>query len=734
DSNNNPVSGVVVSFSATAGTIQSQAITDNNGFATAVLTSSADSTDINATVTASLGTQNLQTTVVFQGVTMTLSASPGTILADGQSKSLVTAILKRTTSHVAIAGAVITFGTDLGTIPSEATTNSAGVAQVSLTSGTTTGTAHVTASYGVTISDSVAVSFQESVPSHLEVSATPSVITADGESQSVIKATVSDASGNPVAGVEVTFQNHLLEGSSKGTLSPQTTVTNTNGLATSTLTSAYTPGKVRIYVSVSGLQDSVDVVFHVGDVDHINVVPDSTSLPADGVTKTRVVATVLDANNNPIEGKIVDFSASIGDITPSAVTDANGTAIAQYSSGVVGMATITATSEGVSGVATIRLRPGEPNSIVLRFDPTLIGVRGTGQNQTTTVEAEVRDSKNNVVKDSTLVQFSIVHGSGGGESLSSTAPIPTVGGIARVSLSSGTVSGNVRVKAEVVGNPIVSASSEILIHAGPPYIENINDLSSTHLTIVASRLNIWQGLDTTKISIMVGDKYNNPVDEGTAVYLTTSGGVINTHTAYTDAYGKATVILTAGNPQPTVERFYNYDGMHDPNDTSKIIPGPIPDFDENGQENDGIARVIAYTEGMDALGNSARAWDWLEVVYSGPVIHYVVDDSALPDTLHVGQTANITIELWDSNGNPIVSGSDLSADLTNGNVSAALSWTTWETGNGMGTDYYPLSITNIVDPTDPDAKGGPTAIKITVNSINTGKLTIFTKSVYISKN
>lgn len=233
---------------------------------------------------------------------------------------------------------------------------------------------------------------------------------------------------------------------------------------------------------------------------------------------------------------------------------------------------------------------------------------------------------------------------------------------------------------------------------------------------------------------MVGDKYNNPVDEGTAVYLTTSGGVINTHTAYTDAYGKATVILTAGNPQPTVERFYNYDGMHDPNDTSKIIPGPIPDFDENGQENDGIARVIAYTEGMDALGNSARAWDWLEVVYSGPVIHYVVDDSALPDTLHVGQTANITIELWDSNGNPIVSGSDLSADLTNGNVSAALSWTTWETGNGMGTDYYPLSITNIVDPTDPDAKGGPTAIKITVNSINTGKLTIFTKSVYISKN
>jgi hypothetical protein len=402
--------------------------------------------------------------------------------------------------------------------------------------------------------------------------------------------------------------------------------------------------------------------------------------------------------------------------------------------------------------------PGGPNSIVLRFSPKAIGVRETGQNQTAIIEAEVRDAKNNPVVDGTEVTFSIVHGPGGGESLSPSPadmPIPTVGGLARASISSGTISGNVRIEASVTtdGGDIVAKASEILIHAGPPYMENREVYASTHLTIAAEQLNIWRTLGTTNISIAVFDKYHNPVQEGTAVYLTTSGGGVSTHTAYTDAQGKAQVILTGGNPQPLIYKYYYGELMQDPNDLTVILPGPVeynvpeapggveyllPNFEGSlvansmadsfatspryhgnnavmeydSLENDGVARIIAYTEGHDLAGNTIRAWDQITVVYSGFVDYEDNTETTLAgDTLHLGQAATFIFSLMDDNGNPIESNSTISASLTN-EVDAKLTWTEINTGNGWGKVYYSLTVINNVDPTKPNPKTGPTNIKI----------------------
>ncbi|MFH1942777.1 MAG: invasin domain 3-containing protein [bacterium] len=753
-----PVSGVVVGFTTTAGQISAQAVTNENGLAVVQLVSAASKNNIIATVTAQLGTQSLQSNVTFVGVTMDVSASPTMIIANGQSTSSIRVVLKRTVSKVAVSGAEVSLSTDLGTIPSAATTNSAGVASADLTSAATTGTAHVLARYGNTISDTVNVIFDASVPTFIEVSATPPVIPADGQSQSLIKATVSDANRNPIPDGSVVMFN-IIEGS--GTIVRQKTTV--GGVASSALTSGTVPDTARVAVSIAGLADTVDVVYTVGTVNQILVSADRDSMAADGIATAKIQAKVLDGQGNSVQGVTVVFSTSIGDITPSAQTNAQGVAEAQFSSGRVGVATITATvtlsGGSVSGIKTIRLLPGEPNSIVLRFDPTSIGVKDTGQEQTAIVEAEVRDSKNNPVVDGTLVEFSILHGPGGGESLSSSSPIPTVGGIARVSLSSGTVSGNVRVQAKVTAKPIVAIAAEILIHAGEAFIENILDQNTTHMTIAANRLNIWMTLDTTTVSIMVLDKYNNPVQKGTAVYLTTSGGGINTHTAYTDAYGKANVTLTAGNPQPTIGRFYNYSGMQDPNIPGKILPGYqfyptladtlIPNFDAypdayypgtdggrilnsagNLLENDGISRIMAYTEGKDASGNPARAWDWLAVVYSGPM-QYFADNSyqSVPDVLHPGQSATVQINIMDANGNPIASGSSIKAEMIPADAQAMLSWTDITTGNGQGTSYYYITIQNAINPDEP--KPGYAGIKITVNSVN-GKASLVTKSTYIS--
>jgi hypothetical protein len=332
--------------------------------------------------------------------------------------------------------------------------------------------------------------------------------------------------------------------------------------------------------------------------------------------------------------------------------------------------------------------------------------------------------------------------------LSSTLPVPTVGGTAQVSITSGTVSGSIRIRAEILNAqqqslnpPVTATSTHLIIHAGPPYMEDVDDLTTTHLTVAARRLNIWRMLDTTQVHIMVGDKYNNPVEKGTAVYLTTSGGNISTHTAYTDELGKATVILTGGNPQPTINRFYNYIGMQDPN-LGTPLPGPylyktrsrylLPNFDQppdyftsstypqggrdypaleggrvantegNMLENDGVARMMAYTIGVDDGVNQIRPWHWGSVVMSGQCEYSDNSDSTI-----------VLFSLMDDNGNPIESGTVIRASIIPEDAQAGLSWTQINTGTGHGSSYYYISIINRIDAENP--KPGSAAITIEWN-------------------
>ncbi len=770
DDEGQPVNGVVVGFNVDPdrGSIQLSAVTNNSGKATAVFTAPALEDSVHARISAYINQQSMQTVIIAEGVSVNLTTNFSSILANGQSKAIITATVKRTESNVGIEDANVIFGTTYGTIPNQGITNSSGVAQVELTSSTTQRpSVSITARYGNRIFIPIIISFEASIPHNLQVTTTPPVIIADGQSQSQIKVMVTDDNNNPVPdGTSVTFE---MQDGATGSLERQKSTV--NGIAISMLTAGTVPDTANVTVTVGTLVQTVNVVYVVGDASEITVTIDETSIMADGLENATVTARVLDAQGTPIEGLTVFFTTNLGDVTPSNQTDADGYAIAQFSSGEVGAAFITATvnlADGskVSGAATIVAVPGDPNSIVLRFSPTAIGVRETGQNQTSIIEAEVRDSKNNPVADGVNVQFRIVAAPSmtapGGPTLTpALTDVPTVGGKARASLSSGTISGNVRIEASVntIGGPIAKAS-EILIHAGPPYMEHSNDYASTHLTIAAEQLNIWKTLGTTVVSIAVFDRYHNPVQEGTAVYLTTSGGGISTHTAYTDKQGLAEVILTGANPQPHIHKFYYGDLVQDPN-SGAVLPGPtyyidldeflLPNFEADiaaegkynllggttsntmndslfvtdtprysnadglyqNLENDGIARIVAYTEGHDLAGNPVRAWDQISVVYSGAVSYDDDTETTLRnDTLNIGQARTFIFSLIDGNGNPIESNTSISAALT-GEVDAKLAWTELETSNGWGKDYYKLTITNNIDPSDTDAKVGYTKIKIT---------------------
>ncbi len=738
-----PVAGGMVRFSTSWGQIASSMMTDENGQTSVSLRGEASLTDVTAHVTATYDTLTREADVIFEGVELTVGASPSSILADGQSTSQVTAILKKSASKVAIPNVTIIFGTDLGTIASQAITNSEGVARASLTSGRTLGTAVVMATYGHTLNAVTSVLFLESVPSFLQASANPTILPADGQSQSVIQATVTDAHHHPVPDGTV-VQYSIIQ----GTGSIENQAPTAGGIASSTLTSSTTPGVLLVRVSCQSLADTVSVTCSVGSVHRISVAATPPSLPADGITKSLIRAAVFDAQNNPVEGVIVEFTASIGNIIGSVRSNASGFAETEFSSTAVGLATITARAGSLSGFTTVQVIPGPPFSMTLSYAPHFMYVRECGKNQTVTIFADVRDEKNNPVADGTYVLFSIYASPGEGDALSSENPLPTVGGIAQVSYTSGIRSGTVRIKAEVTDasgtpvSPFVSGiSTEIMIYSGPPFIEDtaMTDSTDTHMTVVTSRLNIWAWVDTTVVTILVGDKYNNPVQEGTAVYLTTSGGVVTTR-AYTDENGIANVLLQSGNPQPTIGRYYD---LKDPN-LGTVIPGPVydpalgeyrlPDYElsqvtnSKGEllENDGITRLMAYAEGVDGDNQPALVWDWTSVIFSRGISHFEVYSSA--DTLHSGELATITFEVWDSNGNPIVSGSEITASYAPQAAAAELSWTEKTTGD-PGQCYYSLALFNTIKPTDPDAH--PSWVTVTVSIQGTNGNTEKSVAVYL---
>jgi adhesin/invasin len=69
----------------------------------------------------------------------------------------------------------------------------------------------------------------------------------------------------------------------------------------------------------------------------------ANSQPADGASAITVQATVTDANNAPVAGAVVNFSATAGTLAQAqATTDANGQAVASLTNTTPGPVTLTA--------------------------------------------------------------------------------------------------------------------------------------------------------------------------------------------------------------------------------------------------------------------------------------------------------------------------------------------------------------------------------------------------------
>ncbi len=218
---------------------------------------------------------------------MTLVASPTSILANGTSYSTITATYQtvvteitvddtgKTTTNTTITptpNVLLKFNTTLGTFINnsqtrsiELNTNTEGIAQVFLYSGTVPGTAIVTCSGEDVSTQTVYVDITQLMPppAFISLSSAPYWVPADGSAAATITAVILDSSGQPVAGgtvVRFSTTAGTYFGNGKQTYSTVTTddtgtvsvqLIAVNGSAGSTAVVTCTAGAISQSISVA---------------------------------------------------------------------------------------------------------------------------------------------------------------------------------------------------------------------------------------------------------------------------------------------------------------------------------------------------------------------------------------------------------------------------------------------------------------------------------------------------
>ena len=406
-----------------------------------------------------------------------------------------------------------------------------------------------------------------------------------------------------------------------------------------------------------------------------------------------LTGTVLNQEtNNPVDGAFVRilphdllFEVDV-DGTFDISVDIDSTMDLQVVAGSDGFSSANVTVLALAGrtiqVPTLRLQQvvaSEPESgrahsiLLLQQSATVIGVREGGSEEVASMTFQVVDSIGRpvVLDNSILVNFRFGVQPNGGESLAPASAATDNNGVAVVTMSSGTRAGVTQVVAEtaVSGKTVRSQPVAISIHGGLP--------DQTHFSVGPAKFN-FPGLNTygvsNSIAIISGDQYANPVRTGTAVYFTSTHGVV-VGSVQTDADGRGAVSLISANPLPA----------------------------------DGIGVVTATTANKDNQVVQGQT----PVIFSGvPVV------TISPTSVAVGTTYNYTVT--DQNGNPLVQGTSITAEVQGtavmavGNTSLQLPDSGFNGGMGYEHVIRGSGITSFVmravENIDPNASNPPTPV------------------------
>lgn len=446
-----------------------------------------------------------------------------------------------------------------------------------------------------------------------------------------------------------------------------------------------------------------------------------------------ITAVVIDDNGNPISNVKLTFETDPGlgsfrleqpQFLTSGITDETGVTSATltipagtdveavdvdvFGGGIdrilASTVTVNVSSSGPGPSA------GEPASVHFEgATPSVIGVRGSGRPEQSTVSFSVRDPFDQPLAGVTVV-FDL-NGLGGAR-LGSDIVQTDQNGIARTTVISGNRAETLQVTAAVDSNDdnnfdLVTQVSAVNVVGAPP--------SSDRFSLAVQFLNVagrvFFGHEDV-VTAFLNDRFGNAVPEGTTVNFTTNGAsVFDQLSTSTSGRASTTLISEGGVPDNGIvtvlattrgeETFLdaNGNGIYDSGEIFFDVPEPLIDFNGNGQfdppepftdsnsngrhdmgepftdtNENGIYDDNRFERFVDVNDNGvwdeaqnpgvwdadAVIWKTIDVTFSaGTIVDLAPESFEIED----GGFENFALFVGDVDQNPIVGGSVISVDV-----------------------------------------------------------------------
>ncbi|MDR0960499.1 MAG: Ig-like domain-containing protein [Propionibacteriaceae bacterium] len=470
-------------------------------------------------------------------------------------------------------------------------------------------------------------------------------LTANGEAAYTGTATITDAFGNPVEGVEVVFAGPTEIG-----VAPATATTDENGVATTAFTST-TAGTFAVTATVTGqggasdgqVGQPVDITFEHG--------PASAGSSRLTVSNDRVVAVgsgehhdasveVLDAFGNPVTGAAVTFL--VDGTAIDLVTSENGVAATTIDETTAGTYSVSAEIDGVQvedSPQDIEFVAGTPSAqrSTLTVTPDGTGPIIAGEDGWI-AEVVVRDAWDNPVTGA-VVDFQVEAGA----ILSALTDTTDDEGRAQTRVTSMTAA-TYEVRARIGADEVEGSPAEVSFAAGAP-----DPLASSVSATSGERT--ADGVAYHEVTTTVRDSLGNAV-AGVAVTLTPDADLtaLGTPTLTTNADGIVTVryaTTVAGEHEVAVAIEA---GTIDGSPVSLLYVAGAPSVLRSS------LTVEPATSGV-MIADGAHAWNAEVVVldaFANPVRDQVVD-------LTVAAGATLAVETFTTDGDGRVTGTIRSA-------------------------------------------------------------------------
>ena len=420
DANNNTLSGVNITFAASAGNLTvTQAVTDATGAAKATLAAGTAATGTAINVKASAGTISGSVTVTVASIqqTVTMLTSAPQIPSDGSKSATISALIRDANNNV-VSGVAVSFQASSGSlIITQGKTDATGTATATLSAGSDASNRAVT----VTASAGTATAT-------VSVNVTGTTLTLSGPSNLVLTNTgsfsvaLTNSAGQGIAGATVT-----LTSANGNTLTPTTLSTDSTGRGSFTVT-ATASGADTISAVAYGLTQKATLTV---SAQSFNVTAPANNTKVILGNTQSITVTWLN-NGVPVVGQAVTFAATRGTLVPATPvnTDANGIATVSISSTGAGPSIINASGAAVSAQLNLDFVANNPSQVSVQAGPATVAVNGQS-----TITALVRDAANNLVEGAT-VDFQVVTDPTNG-GLSSASAVTDIQGRAQTVYTAG---------------------------------------------------------------------------------------------------------------------------------------------------------------------------------------------------------------------------------------------------------------------------------------------------------